>query len=401
MDSINNETSLSPSLAGIERPAQTAPAEDPHLPSWKELTAGLEYDDGGWYDALYERAFGPVDAQLDLDICPLCWAERRVRVTDCYAHEFGSCVGHWHGDPPVLAPCDRSCMGYEDGDYGGYTYDELDNRLRVWGSDLRHDWVVPDLLERGDRLILTGSEGAGKSTLGRQIAVQAASGIHPFDAEARMAPVRVVLVDLENSRAQTSRGLAELRRTAGVRYGRHLWVFNHSADQLDRVDEILDHIKPDLLVIGPLYKMITGDATSEEVARSLADRMDGWRRDYRLAIALEAHSGHDQIYPYGASMWKRWPEFGIHLGKDGILRHWRGMREERNFPVKLSRGGEWPWTAPSASTLWKRILEASEGTASRPSVRDLEKALGVPKSAVHRAIKAHEKEWNTLRFDGE
>src|SRR5699024_3989203 len=43
------------------------------------------------------------------------------------------------------------------------------------------DWVVPGLLARGDRFVLTGAGGTGKSTLLRQIAVCAAAGIPPLD----------------------------------------------------------------------------------------------------------------------------------------------------------------------------------------------------------------------------
>lgn len=55
---------------------------------------------------------------------------------------------------------------------------ELDQFLAEPEPD--YDWLIPDILERGDRVILTGGEGAGKSTLLRQIGVQCASGIHPF-----------------------------------------------------------------------------------------------------------------------------------------------------------------------------------------------------------------------------
>jgi RecA-family ATPase len=41
--------------------------------------------------------------------------------------------------------------------------------------------VIPGLLERRDRLMLTGEEGLGKSYLLRQIAVMAAAGLDPFD----------------------------------------------------------------------------------------------------------------------------------------------------------------------------------------------------------------------------
>src|SRR5690606_2357350 len=67
------------------------------------------------------------------------------------------------------------------------------------GGDDPADWVIPGLLERGDRFILTGSEGLGKSVLFRQIAVGAAAGIHPF-TQRRIDPNRVLYVDVENSR---------------------------------------------------------------------------------------------------------------------------------------------------------------------------------------------------------
>ncbi len=69
-----------------------------------------------------------------------------------------------------------------------------------------HDWLVPGLLERQDRVILTGPEGGGKSTLLRQMAVQFASGIHPFGGDL-FEPLRVLLLDLENSSRQVHRGL--------------------------------------------------------------------------------------------------------------------------------------------------------------------------------------------------
>ena len=77
-----------------------------------------------------------------------------------------------------------------------------------------HDWVIPGLLERTDRILLTGPEGGGKSTLLRQIAVQAAAGIHPFTHQ-EMAPLRVLLLDLENSERQIRRALRPLHVTAG------------------------------------------------------------------------------------------------------------------------------------------------------------------------------------------
>ena len=72
--------------------------------------------------------------------------------------------------------------------------------LDVSAEDDSYDWVVPGLLERGDRFVLTGTEGAGKSTLFRQLAVTIAAGIHPFSGDP-IEPMRVLLDRLRERRS--------------------------------------------------------------------------------------------------------------------------------------------------------------------------------------------------------
>jgi len=59
--------------------------------------------------------------------------------------------------------------------------------------------------------------------------------------------------------------------------------------------------------------------------------------DHNLAVVIEGHTpysaGGSAKRPerlYGASLWSRFAEFGLHLGRDGALHHWRGPREERD-----------------------------------------------------------------------
>jgi AAA domain len=234
-----------------------------------------------------------------------------------------------------------------------------------------HDWHVPGRFEKMDRLMLTGGEGRGKSTLLRQMAIGAAIGEDSL-AEGllreRHAPLRVLLVDAENSRSQLRReftkqidalGLAErslvrvnLRvelRTGGL-------TLNDPKDpEGDRrwLEAELQAVRPDLLVIGPVWKLIEGDSTTEEANRPLAKWFDKMRVTYEFTLLIEAHTPHDAVRPYGWSGWKRWPEFGLHLHEDGRLEHWRGQREEREWPERLERAdGPWLWkpTRSSAPT---------------------------------------------------
>lgn len=234
-------------------------------------------------------------------------------------------------------------------------------------EDEPFDWVLPDLLERGDRLVLTGHEGGGKSVLLRQLAVTAAAGIHPFTWQP-IRPVRVLIVDCENGVPKLRRAFKELAGQAR-RYGSdpktNLWVEARPAglDLAKPEDEtwLVRHVaglQPDLLVIGPAYRLHVGNPNDEEVVRCVARVLDRCRAASNCALVLEAHAGHGmdgahrQVRPTGSSLWLRWPEFGYglrpaanydpdHRVMDVVA--WRGDRESRDWPKQLAAGGTWPW----------------------------------------------------------
>ncbi len=284
---------------------------------------------------------------------------------------------------------------------------ELSEFLRQVPPD--PDWLIPGLLEREDRLIVTGGEGKGKSTLLRQFGVQAACGIHPFGGD-DFPPLRVFLYDLENGRRQIHRKISPLHAAAKSHYkgGMVIAVRAEGLDLAQGDGALLEAevaaAQPDILITGPAYKMVGGDPTEEGPARLVAAWLDKIRIRYGCAIILEAHSPHASnggkrpLRPYGASLWLRWPEFGVHLGDDGALTHWRGPRDERDWPVALKRGGEWPWTPATRpqDVLWARILDYCTQLGDQPSVRDLAQITGASRSTVQRAIDDHRAEWETL-----
>lgn len=266
-----------------------------------------------------------------------------------------------------------------------------------------YDWVIDGLLERTDRVLLTGPEGGGKSTLLRQIAVMAAAGIHPFTHQ-DMTPLRVLLLDLENSPAHVRRKLSELRARAEWKADATLEVAPHpqGLDLTDSTDvasltHLISTVKPDLVVGGPIYKLVGGDPTAEEPAKAAAMVLDRLRTAHGFALALETHQPHGSgnerpERPYGASLWKRWPEFGLHIGANGQLRHWRGARDERDWPAALQRGvSDWPWVKvedPSAVN-FARIRALVREHGRRLSEREIATILGASKTTVHRAIEAN------------
>jgi hypothetical protein len=233
--------------------------------------------------------------------------------------------------------------------------------------ETKYDWVVEGLLERKDRLIVTGGEGSGKSYLLRQMAITMASGIHPFDKTRQIDPLRVVVVDAENTElqwARTARYVTRLGEKLGhgnprdnvlVSAGTRL-DFTKPAD-VNEVHKLIDIHKPDVLYIGPLYKLVPKEISTDDDAAPLIVALDGLR-ERGVVLLMEAHAGHAKglggerdMRPRGSSALLGWPEFGYGLSNnltDGDIyrfQKWRGDRDAREWPTFLRRGfdGELPW----------------------------------------------------------
>jgi len=245
--------------------------------------------------------------------------------------------------------------------------------------DSPFDWLVPDVLERGDRMIITGAEGLGKSTWARQLAVMLAAGIHPVLHHERIAPVRVLVIDCENSEKQNRRAYRPLaacsvKSNSRVPDGGLRLIHRPEGIDLTRgpdaawlIERVAAH-EPDVLFIGPFYRLHNANINDEQPARSCVEVLDRARTlGAGCALFTEAHAGHAQqgnaraLRPAGSSLLLRWPEFGFGLRAADGTRYsdngrpmdvevvgWRGARENRNWPGNLKHGmeGEWPW-APS------------------------------------------------------
>lgn len=231
------------------------------------------------------------------------------------------------------------------------------------------DWVIPGLLARGDRFILTGGGGLGKSTLLRQIAVCAAAGMPPLDwgTQDGYDPVRVSFVDCENSDHQLKTLLWRMRKTAadnGTPVEDRLMVGGHG-NPLDLLDQssalsllrTVEHDKPDLVYIGPLYKLHNDDPDKETVVKKITGVLDRVR-ETGAAVITEAHhtklgQNKKTLEPSGSNLWTWWPEFGrgLRMSADTneevrmcSLEPWRIDRVQRAWPSWICREERWPWS---------------------------------------------------------
>ncbi|WEX07036.1 AAA family ATPase [Rhodococcus sp. RCBS9] len=243
-------------------------------------------------------------------------------------------------------------------------------------------WLVPGLLERMDRTVITGAEGGGKSVLCSQIAACLAGGVHPFGGNVMgdgNQSVRVLVIDCENSDDQSRRRYRwVIDRVKAIReqHGHGLVDWNDqmridtkpagidllSGRDISWLENAIQSLAPDLLVLGPLYKLHHRDPSEETSAREVAHVIDGLRERHGFALLTEAHAGNSNdmqgqrvMRPIGSSLWRRWPEFGFGIRRaksdPGLARasmvdvvSWRGSREERAWPASLQHGAVGlPW----------------------------------------------------------
>ena len=251
--------------------------------------------------------------------------------------------------------------------------------------DLSYDWVIPNLLERGDRVIVVAEEGAGKTTLARQVALLSSAGIHPFKRD-RMKPVRTLMIDLENPERI-------IRRATGKIY-EMIKTFGHDEEMQASLvmkpdgmnllmpgdqaifEEHVAKAEPDILFMGPIYKSFIdpGGRTAEAVSGEIVRFLDYIRVQYDCALWLEHHaplgdsSSKRALRPFGSAVWSRWSEFGIALRKDEVdsnlytFEHYRGQREKREWPLTCKRGATWPFEVVEWSDTGDDLPQKDERT---------------------------------------
>lgn len=229
-------------------------------------------------------------------------------------------------------------------------------------------WLIPHLAKRRWRIMVVAGEGVGKMTLLRQIGLHAAAGLDPWDASRHITPIRVTHMDFENSassilhqNALANRSMDLVKMTQG-RYS--LFHREQGIDIRNRVtrseiEAVIQRTKPDLVVMGPLYKMFRRNRSEdwETPAGQVAEILDDLRTRYNCAIMIEAHAAKAsqgamrELTPFGSSVWSRWCETGVALNDHGQAKDnppqltidvefFRPPRDIAEWPDTLSRGGQ-------------------------------------------------------------
>lgn len=249
--------------------------------------------------------------------------------------------------------------------------------LALAAMQFEYRWLVPGVLRRGDRVIVTGWEGvSGKTEFLFMLGVMMACGIQPWTQVQEYPPLNVLYLDFENALDQLQPRAHRLIAAAGGRYYADRWhgISLPAGINLRNVrdeawmDSVIAHHRPDVVFLGPIYRIFEGSPgapmMSEEAASECTRAIDRLRVRHDVAMLMEAHApngeGEDRagLRPYGASLWRRWPEIGVGLKprrrREGNryvteperfrFEFWRGTRDQdlrRPWPEGVRRGREW------------------------------------------------------------
>jgi replicative DNA helicase len=254
-----------------------------------------------------------------------------------------------------------------EGAMGSYNLDQV-----LGMEDVEKRWVIPGVLAQRERLMLTGNEGSGKSMLLAQIALGAAYGLNPFQPEQVFEPQTVLVLDVENDHeAQLAVNWRKMNAAMRLRAqevnpnvvlaaARDIDFYNPvEANEFVR---LCVRTKPNLVVMGSLYKLTSSSEEFERFARTVQSIVDKIRARTGAAVIIEAHAGHgfqgnrNNGRPDGSSLWLRWPELGIWMKpwrkhsdnphRVHRMERWRGDRTVRDgIPYGIEMGGTMPWNA--------------------------------------------------------
>jgi len=238
-------------------------------------------------------------------------------------------------------------------------------------------FVIPRVLAKGDRWLLTGFEGHGKSTFCRQLAVQVAAGIHPWTLE-EIEPQKVMVVDSENHPDQVLESWRDMIGLA-ARHGRpvqrgmlilqeewdHEINLNEPAGKRWLMERVQAH-KPALCVIGPLYNLANKDLSEHAVVGEMKSAINEARGITGTAFIMEHHAPHRagadkdrSVRPYGSSTFLKWPDFGYGLKPEETEGYYE--LQKTRFPRVRSRHfpGWMRWGKPNTLEFpWMPVTEA-------------------------------------------
>ena len=155
----------------------------------------------------------------------------------------------------------------------------------------KSDELLGPLLMRGNRIVLGGSTGEGKTSMALAMIRAVALGEGFLDWEGPGG--RALVIDAEQGLTTIKRrvreaGLEQSDRVDYVRVPDGL-ALDSDTRHIAEVERLLTAGDYSAVLADPLYKLHAGDSNAEREAVDLMRRFDRWREDLRFGLVLPVH----------------------------------------------------------------------------------------------------------------
>lgn len=231
-------------------------------------------------------------------------------------------------------------------------------------------WLVENFIKKQQRMFFFGYASIGKSMLLLQAAIQAWAGLPVLGRWNSGGRVKVLYVDLEmgQSSVASRRHTFEISARKAVSGDFEPFPYWLCSDGLDlarhesksQLEAVVAHVKPELIVIDPFYKVIGGDMYSPKELRPATEFLDFLRVHYGCSMWFGHHNRKPENNGqtptlsdvFGGSMLQWWPEFVFVVDRDRlVVRKSRESWLEEGQEIPLVKGGDWYVTASSGKVL--------------------------------------------------
>jgi RecA-family ATPase len=201
--------------------------------------------------------------------------------------------------------------------------------------------LIEGLLWQNDNILLVGHEKAGKSVLGMQLAFALSSGQPLFGEFPVTKKCKVLYIQAEGKLSETKERTVNMMKTEDVDKDNY-WLAYEPSIALDteegyqrfvkKIDE--KKVKPDVIILDPLYHSMQGSLIDEKDARAMTSHLRLLSQRYDATLVVVHHT-HRAIRNEGGTLISEgdkamfgsfvWSAFADHIlllskGKDGLMR---------------------------------------------------------------------------------
>jgi KaiC/GvpD/RAD55 family RecA-like ATPase len=178
-------------------------------------------------------------------------------------------------------------------------YDDAEKDYFTFGDLLRLNiknipFLVEKLLPAGVISILGGESQSGKSLLSQQLAIAIIHGDETFlGFKLNPEHKRVLIVNTEDNEFALSSNILKLTtfRKQDPSMEDRLIVFTHSSKLLERIEDIMNKYKFDLVVLDPLSDILLGDMNVSNITRQYLTKFQMLAKKHNCATLFVHHTG--------------------------------------------------------------------------------------------------------------